>query len=293
MTNTFLNICTSNCAGLRDKNKLHSILRLIEEKKVDIALLQETHLVKNDRNYIEKIWKGTVHLSGSSTNSKGLITLFSKSLAPESIEILHTDDRTIVSACKLDKEIKTIITNVYAPNNNRDKNQYFIHLINILKDILRNRNEYSLLCAGDYNTVKDNEIDIISGLQHCNDTVKNFNTFINELMLNDAWRCCNRNERMHSWRRGNIARRLDYILIDDILNTNLESSKIEPIGFSDHLLVSIKLKLSNFKYGKSYYKMNTSILLNKDYVKIMKKEIPNINRLTRYLSFNYFENYEK
>ena len=155
MTNTSLNICTFNCAGLRDRNKLNSILRLIEKKKVDVALLQETHLIEKDRGYIEKNWKGTVHLNGSSTNSKGLITLFSKTLAPENIEIIYSDDRTIVSECKFDKEIKAVITNVYAPNNNRDKNQYFIHLINILKNILRNRNEYSLLCAGDYNTVKD------------------------------------------------------------------------------------------------------------------------------------------
>ena len=245
MANPSIKLCTFNCAGLREKSKLCSVLKLIEDKRADIAMLQETHLIESDRLYIEKIWKGTVHLSGINTNSKGLITLFSKNIDAESIEILYSDDRTIISTCVLDDRIKTVVANVYAPNDNREKVNYFIHLINILKEKIRNRNDCTLLCGGDFNTVKDNELDIISGNPHCEDTIKIFNTLINELMLNDSWRLTHQNKKMHSWRRGNIARRLDYILIDELLTTFLDSSIIEQVGFSDHLLVSTKLKLTN------------------------------------------------
>ena len=178
-----------------------------------------------------------------------------------------------MSTCTLDN-IKTIITNVYAPNNDNEKVNYFLQLLNIIKDKVRNRDEYTLLCGGDFNTVKNNDMDIISGLPHCKDTVKMFNTFINELLLTDAWRWLHPLKKMYSWKRANIARRLDYILTDELLTSNLQNSVIETVGFSDHLMVSIEIKSSNFRYGKSYYKMNTSILLNQKYIDIMKKEIP-------------------
>ena len=276
MANLNFKICSFNCAGLRERKKLCNVLKLFEDKKADIVMLQETHLLEKDRTYLEKIWKGTVHLSGDRTNSKGLLTLFSKKIDPENIEIIHKDERTLVSTCELDKKTKVVVTNVYAPNNNKDKISYFKQLINILKEKLINRDEYCLICAGDFNTVKDNDMDIISGQPHCDDTVKMFNTFINELFLSDSWRLLHQMSRMHSWRRGNIARRLDYILTDESITSYLQSSNIEPIGFSDHLLVSIQIQLTNFNYGKSYYKMNTSILLNQDYVKMMNREIPKI-----------------
>ena len=78
MANKNIKICTLNCAGLREKSKLFSILKVLKDKKADVAMLQETHLVKSDLNFIENIWKGTVHLTGTYTNNKGLITLFSK-----------------------------------------------------------------------------------------------------------------------------------------------------------------------------------------------------------------------
>ena len=121
MANNALKICTFNCSGLRDRIRLCSILRLIEGKKVDIAMLQETHITELDRAYIEGIWKGTVHIQGESTNSKGIMTLFSKNLDPENINLIYSEDRIMLSTYEKDKDTRFIIQNIYAPNSDAVK----------------------------------------------------------------------------------------------------------------------------------------------------------------------------
>ena len=122
----------------------------------------------------------------------------------------------------------------------------------------------------------DNNLDVISGEKHNGDVVQRFRKLINENLVIDSWRHLHPNEKMYSWRRGNIARRLDYILIGEDIIQYLDNASINSIGFSDHLLTSATLKFNNFKYGKSYYKMNVSILQDKEYVSMMKTKIPKI-----------------
>ena len=50
-----IKICSFNASGLRvDKKKFLSIMNFMKTNKMDIVLLQETHLVKEDMNYIKK-----------------------------------------------------------------------------------------------------------------------------------------------------------------------------------------------------------------------------------------------
>ena len=73
-----LKICSFNASGLREKQKLNTLLNYFKTNKADIIFIQESHLVLDDKGYLNRVWGDNYHLSGESRNSKGLITLFSK-----------------------------------------------------------------------------------------------------------------------------------------------------------------------------------------------------------------------
>ena len=135
------------------------------------------------------------------------------------------------------------ILNVYAPNDDPDRQIFLTHLSCHLKDLKLNYPDHHILCAGDFNIVHDNNLDIISGKKHNQEVVNTFKKLIDENSLIDSWRERHGNEKMYTWKRGKIARRLDYILIDENLNAFMRDTVIESIGFSDHLLVSALINL--------------------------------------------------
>ena len=72
-----LNFSTWNVQGLRSILKRKTIFRLLKAENFSFVALQETYLSQEDLRVLEKEWNGTFHLSGGTTRSKGLITLFS------------------------------------------------------------------------------------------------------------------------------------------------------------------------------------------------------------------------
>ena len=54
----FLNISTFNCAGLLDRKKRNGLFYLLRQKKYDLILLQETHLIDIDVTLFKLDWGG-------------------------------------------------------------------------------------------------------------------------------------------------------------------------------------------------------------------------------------------
>ena len=98
----------------------------------------------------------------------------------------------------------------------------------------------------------------------------NFNRTLHELGFTDTWRTLHNDQKMHTWRRNSIARRLDYLFTDDTLMPFLQSSEIVNLGFSDHLACIAHWKFNTFKRGSSYYKMNTDILKDINYINMTR-----------------------
>ena len=270
----FLKICSFNASGLRVKEKLNTLLDYFKQINADVTFLQETHLVQDDRDYINKVWGDGYHLYGNSKNSKGLITLFNKKIKTENIKLIASSDRYIISYINIGGGKKLILVNIYAPNDNREKIYFFNNISCEIRKAMLNKNDHSIICGGDFNTVHDNDLDIISGEKHNIDVVNRFKKLLNENLLIDTWRQFNESEKMYTWRRGFISRRLDYILVGEDIIQYVQGATINSIGFSDHLLVSVTIKFNSFRYGKSYYKMNISVLQDKQYVDMMKNKIP-------------------
>ena len=177
-----IKICSFNASGLREKPKLISILNYMKNSKMDVILLQETHLVDDDINYLKKVWQGEFHLSGDTTNSKGVLTLFAKHISRESIVFIDKTDRIITSRLQSTDgtQRQFFIVNVYAPNDDPDRQIFLTHLSCHLKELKLNYPDHHILCAGDFNIVHDNNLDIISGKKHNQEVVNTFKKLINE-----------------------------------------------------------------------------------------------------------------
>ena len=74
------------------------------------------------------------------------------------------------------------------------------------------------------------------------------------------------NVKQFTWRNVTLKRasRLDFWLVDSAISNRTLSSDIRPAIRADHNAISLKIRFKNVKRGPGYWKMNTSILNNKD-----------------------------
>lgn len=102
------------------------ILRHLKRHKVDIALLQETHLQVEDYHRMRKLWVGEVVGSPALGNKAGVMILFNKNLSYNILSVENdTHGRLVTTGVKF-PTFSIQITNVYAPNSPDEKALAFI-----------------------------------------------------------------------------------------------------------------------------------------------------------------------
>ena len=97
-----------------------------------------------------------------------------------------------------------------------------------------------------------------------------------ELGLVDIWTIRNPETKMYTWRSLNsvIQRCLDFFLISSALQPMVACAEIIPTVGTDHSSVSIKLMSQEFQpHGNGYWKVNNSLLEDKNYVTEIKDKI--------------------
>ena len=73
---TNLSLISFNMRGMRNSKKRRTLFHLFRKNKYDIICLQESHLLKDDIDMIDKEWGPKFHIAEGTTRSKGLLTLF-------------------------------------------------------------------------------------------------------------------------------------------------------------------------------------------------------------------------
>ena len=266
-----LNFITFNVRGLKNKTKRNSILNLLKTYKNSIIALQETYINENDIRIIEKEWGGEIHFSNARGRSNGLITLFSKNIPFEKVKCVIAEERILLSKINFGSYVIYIV-NVYSPCINSEKP---VFLRQVSEAIEKYTELTNIVCLGDFNMVLDNKLDIVSGGCHTISNIESFKNFKLKGNLIDTWRYLHPYEKNYTWRGGatNAARRLDYIFISADLVDCLKKTEISSFGFSDHRSVHCNLTFSDFQRGPSYYKLNTSLLMDEVYVKLINETI--------------------
>ena len=93
--------------------------------------------------------------------------------------------------------------------------------------------------------------------------------------LIDVWWEMNVEKREYTWFRRNPIKkaRLDYFLISESLFAEVDESCIYPGYRTDHSMIMMQLQLGKFLKGRSYLKMNNSLLKDHQYVTEIKSII--------------------
>ena len=277
--NVNLKIISFNVRGLRNPKKRRTLFHLFKKNKYDIICLQETYLLKSEKNIIKKEWGHLFHIAEGSKNSKGLLTLFSNKFKDIDISIIKENERCLISCLSID-DIFFSIVNVYAPCINTEKTQFLGNISTYLDELQQNHIS-NLIILGDFNIVLDNKLDIISGERHLDNIVNSFKNFVNKLLIIDIWRYLHGKKREFTWNKDKpfVARRLDYIFTSENLLPFCKDSNIIKFGFSDHKAVFLNIDFSTFKRGPSFFKFNVSSLNDISLVNAISEEITRIKNL--------------
>ena len=269
-----IKIASFNVNGIRTKIRLNAIFRSLRKSPYDIIALQETHLLKEDHGYLNRIWEGPIIHSEGTNLSKGLCILFSKYFHNKIIKILYASDRILICSYMLGEEV-FYLCNIYAPNDDNERIEFYNRLPTTINRYLDEVQLARTIFLGDFNCVVDNNKDIISGDPHPVEVVKSFNTFILDTELNDIWRIDNPHDSEYTWSRPNpfIARRLDYIFVNNLLLPFLTECKIISMAHSDHRLVYCNIEFNQFRRGDGTYKMNSSLFDNPHFKETMRSLI--------------------
>ena len=84
-----------------------------------------------------------------------------------------------------------VIANVYAPNVKAEKRIFFYLIFENLNDFEGNQ----VIIMGDFNSVINNDLDIVSGNPHYTQDVQRFSQTMSRLNVIDVWRVLHADEK--------------------------------------------------------------------------------------------------
>lgn len=151
MSNT--KIITLNVKGINHVVKRRKILSMLKKDKVQVALLQETHLTDLEHLKLKRDWVGQIYYSSFNSKSRGVAILIHKNLTFTLDKVIQdTEGRYVaVTGCLYGERV--LIGSVYAPNT-FDSSFYS----KLLADISSICPPYVIL-GGDFNCVLAPEMD--------------------------------------------------------------------------------------------------------------------------------------
>ncbi len=206
---------------------------------------------------------GKAHFSHGTSNFTGVCILLKKNLDYKIHGIKKDNEGRILC---LDIEIddsRFSLCNVYAPNTDTPE---FFEEVSTTVDSFEN---VSKIIAGDFNLVFDIDLDKKGGapVTHFNsrDTLM---AYMNTSDMVDIWRLQHPDSRLYTWKRNKptIFCRLDMILITEDLIGDIDKTSILPRFRSDHSMVLMEYDSTIQPRGRGYWKLNTSLLSDRDYV---------------------------
>lgn len=273
-----------NTQGLSDKSKRRDTLNFLKSKKYAVYFLQDTHFTSKEENYIRSQWGYECFFSNFSSQSRGVAILLNNNFEFKLHKVKRDENGNKIILDITMEGLRLTLINIYGPNRD-DPNFY--------KEIHADIVEYDtpVILAGDFNLVLNPEYDTFNYANINNPKARDsVLDMLIDLSLLDVWRELNIEKRQFTWRRKNPIKqaRLDFFLISESLFTDVDEANILPGYNTDHSMISLSFDFGKFHKGKSYWKMNNSLLKDSIYIEEIKNKIESIKQ--QYLLENHYIN---
>ena len=264
-------VVSVNVRGLADRNKRIQVFDFYRFN-ADFLCMQETHSI--DTKEIENIWRnewGGGAIFSHGTGSARGVAIFYKKEFQNCIKNIECDQegRSILIDIHIDTSVMSMAV-IYAPN--RDTPEYFEGI----RQKLKSRSEKKVI-VGDFNLTLKVDIDRKDSYCNNNKSKTVLEDIMEEYQLKDVWRERNPDQREYSWIKRNVklekASRIDYALVSAGIDQHIENIMYFSSIKSDHRALFLAIELVNTERGKGYWKLNTELLSNREYVTMMNEEL--------------------
>ena len=220
-----------NVQGLGDKSKWKDVINFLKSKNFSICMLQDTHFVESEENYIRAQWGYDCYLSCFNSQSRGVAILINNNFDCKVNDVQKdVNGNLLILNCKIGGKNITLV-NISGPN--RDNPLFYQQV----SDMMSKYEDTLFILAGDFNLIFNQDMDCHNyvNLNNPNARDKVINMLI-EYNLIDCWRESHLEEKEFTWFRRNPVKkaRLDFFLISENLYTDMEGSKILPGYRTDH-----------------------------------------------------------
>ena len=264
-----LSILTLNYNGIRDQSKRKGLVQWLRSLpvSVDVVCLQETHCVSSvecSSWFLSSGFSGV--LSPGSSHSCGNIILFRSSL---SLVNSWCDDDGRFLQCEFSYLGKSFcVCCIYCPNRTPARDQFL--------DDLHPKIDPSVptVLAGDFKTVFDRSLDRRGS--DPSDSSRESSSSLPDLFESccvvDMWRYLHPTAAGFTWTRwdGSRASRIDLFGVPYVWVSSVSSCDLLPCPFSDHCAVLLSVSVPDaVPPGPGLWKLNTSILKEDEYIKII------------------------
>ena len=266
-------INTINCNGLQSSDKMDYLKDVLIDKKVDICLVQETHIDNIVLgNFVEKRLNYRCFWSLTDNNKhKGVGILISKHLDCRIVNFSFDSFGRYVYVDISLNDFDIRIISVYAPNNEKERKSFFQDIYPIFLS------KKEIILGGDFNCVSDLTLDKKGGnINRGNIGWEQLFCILKDFNLIDPFRKKYPCIKEFTWFSQTACCRLDRFYISNVLFDNDIEISHDLYSLSDHHLVYMKLSPFNHqKVGQSYWKFNRSLLDNPDYIDFMTMFLKN------------------
>lgn len=261
-------IVSVNVRGLSNVTKFENLIHLT--KKSNILCLQETCWNDEKINGLGKMWDGEILFNNDPQQKRGVAILIKREVINKT-NVLYKDNEGRVLVIQLkSKEKDIIICNIHAPNEGRERVDFFKELSDIMS-VWEN-----VFLIGDFNTVLE-RIDVDDKMIYKADSGRNeLQRMMFQHNLIEVWRNRNKSKREYSRRQvvNSVLKqsRLDFLLSSRELEQYISKIYYKLYSGSDHDFLYVIMDWSGVERGRGIWIFNTELLKNDCY----KMEVENI-----------------
>lgn len=266
-----LSIVSMNVRGLGDAKKRRDVFNWLRKQDCSIICLQDTHTVDRLERIWETEWGYKAMFCSFRGDSRGTAILFCNNFEFRLHKVKKDPGGNYIALDMEALNMRFTLINIYGPN--RDSPDFYREISETTLDF----GNSSVIMCGDWNLVQNYELDCYGYLHRNNPQARQQVLNIKQdFELLDPWRQNNEDKRSYTWRSsiGGIKQaRLDFFLISADFYSQLLKSAIKPGYRTDHSVCFLKLGHKKQARGRGFWKLNTSLLRDTEYVRLVKEGI--------------------